>query len=442
MTRPPTLVRGLALAGVVTLSLAACGSDGGGDSASEASASAEASASEGSASASPSGESSPAAQNTSDGTLTIGTLLPETGSLAFLGPPEIAGASLAVQEINEAGGVLDSEAQLVEGDSGDTESGIAPQTVDRLLSSNVDAIIGAASSSVSLSVIDKIIGAGVVQFSPANTSDQFTEYDDEDLYFRTAPPDTQQGAVLAQYIAEQGVTSLGILALQDAYGEGLADTVEEQFTAAGGEVTNKIIYDPKAASYDAEVDQVAGSNPDGIVVIGFDESQKVLNSMIEKGVGPQDIQVFGVDGNIGGLGGLFEANPEVLTGMTGTQPEADLSQDFLDRLGTVDPNLDTNAYAGETYDAVIVTALAAAVAGDDSGRALAAEINGVTKEGEKCTSFSQCKELVDAGTDIDYDGVSGPLEFTDAGEPARASFAIYSYTGSQDYEVAAYRFPE
>ena len=97
-------------------------------------------------------------------------MLPQTGSLAFLGPPEFAGVDLAVQEINEAGGVLGQDVAMSHGDSGDTTTNIASVTVDRLLSEDVDAIIGAASSGVSLTVIDKITGAGVVQFSPANTS--------------------------------------------------------------------------------------------------------------------------------------------------------------------------------------------------------------------------------------------------------------------------------
>ncbi len=46
------------------------------------------------------------ATDVADGTLTIGTLLPQTGSLAFLGPPEFAGVDLAIKEINAAGGVL------------------------------------------------------------------------------------------------------------------------------------------------------------------------------------------------------------------------------------------------------------------------------------------------------------------------------------------------
>ena len=83
------------------------------------------------------------------------------------------------------------------GDSGDTSTDTASQTVDRLLGENVDAIIGAASSSVSLTVIDKITAAGVVQFSPANTSNKLSDYADKGLYFRTAPPDILQGAVVS-----------------------------------------------------------------------------------------------------------------------------------------------------------------------------------------------------------------------------------------------------
>ena len=73
-----------------------------------------------------------------------------------------------------------------------------------------------------------------------------------------------------------------------------------------------------------------------------------------------------------------------------------------------------------------------AVAGSDDPSAIAAEINGVTKDGEKCTTFADCIALVDAGTDIDYDGVGGPYDFADAGEPAAASFRIWEYDGGAD----------
>ncbi|MGY2002920.1 ABC transporter substrate-binding protein [Blastococcus sp. SYSU DS1024] len=225
---------------------------------------------------------------TSDDPLVIGTLLPQTGDLAFLGPPEIAGADLAVQEINEAGGVLGQPVQLIQRDSGDTSTDIATQSVDALLQQNVDVIVGAASSAVTRTVIDKITGAGVVQISPANTSDEFTNYDDGGLYFRTAPPDTLQSRALADLIINDGANTIGILARNDSYGTGLAENTVDNLVSSGlsEDSIELVIYDPTAANYDAEVQQMVDLNPDGIVVIGFDESARIIESLNAQGIGP------------------------------------------------------------------------------------------------------------------------------------------------------------
>ena len=245
---------------------------------------------------------------TGDGVLKIGGLLPQTGSLAFLGAPEFAGAELAIADINAAGGVLGKDVVWSPGDSGDTSTDIASQTTDRLLGEGVDAIIGAASSSVSLTVIDKITAAGVVQFSPANTSLKLVDYPDHSLYFRDAPPDDLQGNVIAQLVADDGNGSAYILALDDAYGTSLADVVEAGLTAAGVEVLGKKIYDPKATSFDAEVDEIVAADPDAIVLITFDEGSRLLKTMVEKGIGPTAKAVYGCDGNIGNaLGDNFNA---------------------------------------------------------------------------------------------------------------------------------------
>ena len=242
-----------------------------------------------------------------DGVLTLGSILPQTGGLAFLGPPMFAAFDLAVQDINAAGGVLGQPVVAIKGDSGDTTTDTASKTVDRLLAENADAIIGAASSGVSLTVIDKVASAGVVLFSPANTSPALSDYDDKGLYFRTAPPDIYQGDVLGQKVLQDGAQTVAILALNDAYGTGLADAAESTITAGGGEVVVKTIYDPTAASFDTEVDAVVAADPDAIILIGFDESAKILKSMVEKGIGPKVKKVYGCDGNIGNaLGEVFE----------------------------------------------------------------------------------------------------------------------------------------
>jgi len=220
-----------------------------------------------------------------DGTLTIGTLLPQSGDLAFLGPPEFAGVDLAVQEINQAGGVLGQDVKQVRADSGDGTPNIAPSETDKLLRGGADAIVGAASSSVSLSVIDKITNAGVVQISPANTSTAFDTYADKGLYFRTAPSDVLQGSVMANTVLSDGYDNVAILARQEAYGEALANNVEKFFTESGGTVVAKKLYDPNAANYTAEIADIQAQDPDAIVVISFDETKKIIPEMIKAGIG-------------------------------------------------------------------------------------------------------------------------------------------------------------
>jgi branched-chain amino acid transport system substrate-binding protein len=368
-----------------------------------------------------------------DGVLTIGTLLPVTGDLAFLGPPEVAGARLAVEDINAAGGVFGADVRLVEGDSGDTNQDIANPEVDRLLAEGVDSIHGAASSAVSKLVIDKITGAGVIHFSPANTSPDFTTYDDGGLYFRTAPSDLLQGKVLADQVLAEGNETVAVLYRQESYGQGLADAFRENFEAAGGVVEPFTAYAVDTENFDAEVEAVVAADTDAIVIIGFAESANILTTMHERGVGPtSDKNVWGVDGNIGGIGAEL-ADPSIIAGMKGTEPSVDLSSisDFTERLdGAYEGGVGgVFAYGAETYDSIIIVALAALVAGTDDSIAIAAEINGVTKDGETCTSFAECAEIIANGGDPDYDGQGGPYEFVDAGEPAAASFRIATYDG-------------
>ena len=243
-----------------------------------------------------------------DGQLKIGSLLPETGNLAFLGDPEYAGLEYAINEINEAGGVLGKEVLYSQGDSGDTSTDIASTTADRLISEDVDAIIGAASSGVTLTVIDKITAAGITMFSPANTSPALSDYADDNLYFRDAPPDGLQGAIVANQIIEDGNASVYIMNLDDAYGNGIGAVVKSVLEAAGVEVLGTKAYDPAAASFDAEVGEVVAADPDAIVLISFDEGSRILRTAVENGIGPKVKMWYGTDGNMGNaLGENFDA---------------------------------------------------------------------------------------------------------------------------------------
>ncbi|MFZ2175207.1 MAG: ABC transporter substrate-binding protein [Rhodococcus sp. (in: high G+C Gram-positive bacteria)] len=417
-----TLVRAAAVLGAATLALAGCSSDSNDDSSSSSGSDSAPSAPTVTTDCTPDQATAGATPSTTP--LKIGTLLPETGSLAFLGPPEVAGVQLAVNDVNAAGGVLAQPVELVSGDSGDTTTDTANTTVDRELAAGTQVIVGAASSSVSLKVIDKIASAGVVMISPANTSDQFVCYPDKGQYFRTAPTDVLQAQAAAQLISDDGAQRVSIMALNDPYGTGLADNIVKNLEDAGipKDQVQKIIYDPNAQSFNSEVDSVKNFGPDAVALIGFEESAKIISRMHEVGIGPSDgMLLYGVDGNMGNALGESVAVP-LLGGMQGTTPLTDVGPAFQDRLKALNGALIDFNYAGESYDAVIIAALAAEQAKSTAGRDIAANINSVTEGGTACTSYQECLPLAKAGEDIDYNGVTGALDFSAAGEPSIGSY--------------------
>jgi ABC-type branched-subunit amino acid transport system substrate-binding protein len=382
------------------------------------------------------GSSSAPAVATGDGVLKIGTLLPQTGSLAFLGPPEFAGVHTAIKEINDAGGVLGKPVTNSDTDSGDTSTQIASQSVNKLLTEKSDVIVGAASSSVSLSVIDQITGAGVVEISPANTSDKFTTYNDKGLYFRTAPPDVLQGRVLGDLVVQDGNAKIGMLVLQDSYGTGLAKNARAAIEAGGGQIVAEEVYDPKAPDYSAEVGKIKTANPDAIILIGFDETKKIVPKLVEAGLTSAKKKWYLVDGNLSNYGKEFPAG--TFTGAKGTQPGAKVDDAFKAKLLATDPALKDFNYGPESYDATILSALAAQAGKSDAPADIAKNLPLVSKGGTKCTTFKACNDLITAGTDIDYDGVSGPIEFNDAGDPAKATIGIYQYGADNNYKNLTY----
>ncbi|QNN54741.1 ABC transporter substrate-binding protein [Nocardioides mesophilus] len=421
MIRPNRAWRAAVVLASASLVLTACGSDTNAtDTAGEKT------------SESPSADgSSGGAAAKGDGVLRIGSLLPQTGDLAFLGPPEFAGVDLAVKEINEAGGVLGKDVEVFNADSGDGTPDIAGSEVDKLFNKNVDAIIGAAASGVSLSVLDKITGAGVVHFSPANTAAGFDTYEDNGLYFRTAPSDRLQGQVLGNLAVEDGHENVAIMARQDFYGEGLAEQVKTTLEEKGASVAEYILYSADAQNFTAEVNKIAASKPDALVLVAFNETTKIIPQLIAKGIGPQDIQLYFVDGNLAD----YSNEKFDLTGVKGTVPvPGEVDPTFNKRLLEINPKLKDFSYGPQSYDAATIIALAAIQAGDDSGEAIGANIIDVTREGTQCSSFEECAKLLENGEDIDYEGASGPTDMNDTGSPSSGTIGIQQYEKGNTYK--------
>lgn len=144
------------------------------------------------------------------------------------------------------------------------------------------------------------------------------------------------------------------------------------------------------------------------------------------------VRLYGADGNmLNSFGDEFTEQPGLLDGMKGTTPLTPLSADFRSRLLAVYPNLGDYLYAGESYDAVVISALAAQLAGTTEPASVARQINGVTTRGKVCETVTACLALARSGTDIEYRGVSlRRAGFTDAGEPSTAMYATLHFDES------------
>lgn len=361
-----------------------------------------------------------------DGTLTIGTVLPESGALAFLGAPQIEGVNLAIEEINAAGGVLGGDVALIAGDSG-TDPAVARQTVNTALSQGADAIIGAAASGISQEIIQTLFDNSVAQCSASNTSPAFSDQDNNGFYFRTVPPDEAVSPIIANTVVGDGYANTAIVARADDYGNALAGLVESALTEAGGAVAATISYNPDTTSFDAEVQEVAGSGADSVVVIGFGEATTLIRQAIEAGIDPAAMYVGDglfattlpddVGADIEGLKAIGAAGGEEFN----TRLNENLAA--LDQEGNV-------IYGGQAYDCAIVIALAAESAGSDDPNDFIGEVESVTNEGTECTSFEECKTLLADGEDIDYTGASGPLDIQGT-DPTFGRYAIGQFQGGE-----------
>ncbi|MGH8884382.1 MAG: bifunctional serine/threonine-protein kinase/ABC transporter substrate-binding protein [Egibacteraceae bacterium] len=371
---------------------------------------------------------SPCARPQADGALSFGTLLPKTGQFLYSGPAMQAGVQLGMKDVNAAGAIPGIVVKLDETnqhDEGDVSANAIRKSTDALLSGGVDVIIGPATSAVAGKVIDKVVCTGVVMFSPSNTSPKFSQYNDHGLYFRAGPSDEFRGPLFGELVVADGNSTTVVMARDDLFGNDFRRLIGQAIHDAGGSVLDSFSYDPNAPNHDGDIQRIKDKDPDAIVLIGFSESASILREMIEQGLGPQNKKVYGGATMSNTLARLVSPqDPGVLAGMKGLLVD-DGGEAFVARLKGLDPGLQDVTYAAEAYDTVVVTALAAAVAGTDAPAGIAAQINGVTKGGEKCTSYADCVKLVRERKDIDYDGASGPLEFAEPGEPSSVTYVIY-----------------
>jgi ABC-type branched-subunit amino acid transport system substrate-binding protein len=223
--------------------------------------------------------------------LRLGGLLPETGELSFAYPPLIAGALLAVEEINDVGGVFDVDVEWLDGDDG-TDPEVARATLASHAEEGVHIIIGAAASGVTEAVLPDAVAAGLIMFSPSNTAVELSAIEDDGYYFRTAPSDDLQGAALADIMLRDGTQRVVIVARDDAYGRGLQGNAQDalvRFGVPAGDIRLLSYNLPEEEGaplpgLERLVDEIAAAEPDGVLVIGFSEAAQLIQRMVDVGL--------------------------------------------------------------------------------------------------------------------------------------------------------------
>jgi ABC-type branched-subunit amino acid transport system substrate-binding protein len=361
--------------------------------------------------------------------LVIGQVLPETGSLAFLGPPMIESVGLAVEDINAAGGVLGQPVEVIEADEGDDAARVT-ESANRVLAEGANAIVGAAASGQSQEIIQTLFDEQIPQCSPSNTAPDFDEQRNAGFYFRTVPPDQGVAPVFGDRIIADGHTNVAVAARQDPYGDALKEFTIEALEGRGATIAADVSYDPEATTFDAEVEELTAGSPDAIVVISFAEGGALIAQLLESGVTPN--QLYGGDGVFGPtfIQEVSEDDTNIINGMTVIGAAG--GQDFNTRLDAALPADEKGnlLYGGQSYDCVVLLALAAEAADSLDGEAIREQVLPVSDapstQGTDCASFPDCKALLDQGQEIDYTGVGGPLNLSRENGGAFPTFGRYA----------------
>lgn len=387
---------------------------------------------------------------------------PTIGLLGFEGDPLEAEAKqvaveLAIEDVNASGGIFGTTVELRQ--SLVPNDGFTSVQLDDLLDaaeelSDVDVVVTLVGSRHSIEVLQN----GTIQapqISGFQTSPELIEIG-QGRYFRTVPSDAIQGTLIAEEIMAFGYQRIALIFVDDTYGVGLATAFLDRTRKRSG--VEPIIQTTFATASELEeaVGEVATQEPDAIVFFGYGEqAASLIDGLANRGLSGVDYWLSdggtGVNDELSKIG----ADPNILTGVRLVVPSPDLNRSAVaafrerlkDRLGYESEF----ALASESYDAGVVAALAIAATCADpeqlaeaivnvslanSDAAVNCTVSASEAADEQATEDSapeNCLELLwqSETLDLDYNGISGPVDLDSEGEPSRGGYLIRTYVGGE-----------
>ncbi|MGD9295629.1 MAG: ABC transporter substrate-binding protein [Roseobacter sp.] len=342
-----------------------------------------------------------------------------TGPIESLTGPMAAGAELAMAEVTESGKLLDgATVTAIRADTGCIDNGLATSNAERLISEGINGLIGGDCSGVTGAILSNVaIPNGMVMISPSATSPGLSTVEDNDLFFRTAPSDAREGQVMAEILQERGVKSIALTYTNNDYGKGLADAIQSNFEAIGGEVTIVAAHEDGKADYSAEMGALASAGGDLLVVAGYLDQGGlgIINAALDSGA----FDTFGLPGGMIGdslpknVGPALDGSYGQIAGSGGEGIEKlkAMAGDAFDA---------TSPYTPESYDAAALFMLAMQAANSTDPAEYGKHILEVANApGEKIYpgELGKALDIIREGGDVDYVGASA-VELIGPGESA------------------------
>jgi ABC-type branched-subunit amino acid transport system substrate-binding protein len=400
----------------------------------------------GAAAARPDAASAPSAGYT----ITVGTALSLTGDGAVFGPAFQKSAQLAVDLANrslQSAGVNDITVKLISADDGSRPDS-AVNAARKLIGDGANCIAGSIQSASTIAIANgATVPAGIPQIAPASTSAAITALDDNGLVFRIAPSDVLQGPVLAAAMQQEigkGKT-VSFAARNDAFGAGLIRSTEAAWKKLGGKETHApILYDPGAASYDSEAQQIVAGNPDAFVILDFPATYAKVGAALLR-TGKFDAGKLFVGGGQPATIPSFVPR-DSMDGARGTRPAvplgATLTRAFDAMYAAAPGNAQRQSLDVNEFDAAMTCILASIAAKSNNGRAIANQLRRIAgPPGTKYTflQLTAAIKALRAGKDINYEGIAGSIDWDANGDPASATYDFYKYINATLTPLRQYR---
>ncbi|MGM0652718.1 MAG: branched-chain amino acid ABC transporter substrate-binding protein [Bacillota bacterium] len=334
-----------------------------------------------------------------EGEVLIGIMVPTTGSEAADGTDMENAALLAVEEINENGGVMGHRIVTTTGDDG-CDPSMATSAASQLVSEEVVAVVGGYCSGATLPTL-AIYGEAGIPFVIAASNATSLIDENPGWAFMINSTGLDQAATAVEKFEELGVETIGVMDSGDAYSADLKEHTIKQWEEAGHEVVAEDTVQRGEVDFSAFVTTTMSTEPDAIYWTGYQAEGALLIRQLREG-GYEGVIMVGDGSSAQELIDLAgdEAEGVLCSGppLTDFLPAA---QDFIQRYDESFPR-EPGAYAALTYDATMLLADAM----------------------ERAGSFDSA-EIRDALEATDgFEGLAGPISFTDQNTLARSNFVI------------------